>query len=210
MNRRLVPLPPKVLIFIFGIISFISFLGVVFGQYSFFSIESGNYVYTIKGVFTQDKKFKANEFFEYLKSEGFDPELVAVDSFVTENRGFIVTVNFEGKDREFLAGKINEILSVNGFKGTVETSEVNSDVVRVKVGNVFQKESDANSYLQKVINATQVTFIVEPNKVVVGEQKLFAVTLKTRDRFIAEDYKKIFTQHGYSPEIIKERIKNSR
>jgi hypothetical protein len=206
MRRKLVPTPPKFLIVFLGVVSFFSFIGVLLGTYGLISVESGNTLYKVKCSFKEDDKLKASGLFDELKSRDFDPELIDTTVYITEDRGFIVCISFEGKDKELLANKIKALVEGDGLKATIFTTKLSPGFIKLQVGDVLATEAEAQAYYKKVFAKTQVTFEVEPYKVVTGEQKVFIVALKTKDPFIAEDYKKMLKDKGYSPEVTEEKI----
>jgi len=209
MERKLIPLPPKFLVIGLGILSFISLLAVLFGHYGHIIVaEAGNITHKVTVSFDEENKLKANTLFEDLKSEGFNPELISTTSYTTEKRGYIVVVNYEGKDGKYLADKTCKILEYNGFKGSVFTPETNLNLVKVIVGEILPDEKKARNYAQQVFDKSKVEVAVEVYEVVTGKEKIFMVVLTTKDPFRAEDYKQELIQKGYSPEVTESTDKD--
>ena len=210
MERKLMPKPPKILVVVLGIVSFISLLAVLFGHYGHFVIaEAGNVLHEVKVSFNEENKFHANSLFEELKSEGLNPELIATTSYNTEQKGFMVALTYEGKDRELLADKTNVVLKANDFKGTIFTPEMTPALAKVRVGDIFSDEKSAKKFADKVFEKTKIEFLVEPYNVVIGKEKIFLVVLTTKDPFKVQDYKQKLIQKGYSPEVTELATKDN-
>ena len=159
--------------------------------------------YKIECSFKEEEK--ANKLFDQLKSEDFEPELTTIKDYSTENSGFIVSIAFEGKDKDLLARQTNKILEANDLDGSTFVPDIDPTVVKIKVGTIFSNEQSAKKYADEVFNKTAILFNVEPNIIITGEEPKFIVSLKTTDPFKAEDYKNTFKQKGFSPEMTVEQ-----
>ena len=209
MRGNLIPSPPKMLIAFLGLISLVSFLLILVGTYGFSSVELDKKLYKVTCSFTQDKKEEANKLFEELQSQDLEPEIVSNIFYKTEDKGFIVVLSFEGKDRELYSKQTKAVVETNGFNGKIFTPEMNPLSKKIQVGSAFKTENEARNFARKVFDKTAIQFAVEINRVVVGEQKIFGVVLKTQSKYMAEDFRIKLTEKGYSPEVTGEKVEKN-
>jgi hypothetical protein len=206
MKEKLIPSPPKWLIVFFGILSLSSLLLILLGKYGFSSMDMGKVLYKVNCSFYGQDKVKADKLSEEFKARSLDVEIVSKVIYKTEDKGFIVAVSYELKDREFLANQTRKVLESNGFHAKIFSPDTSPNVTIVQIGSVYQRHEDAMELAKKVLNKAAIKCSVEVNKITKGKETVYTVIIKTRDKFLAEDCKTILSKKGYMSEITTEKL----
>ncbi|MEQ8189367.1 MAG: hypothetical protein ABRQ39_15460 [Candidatus Eremiobacterota bacterium] len=206
MKENLIPSPPKWLIVFFGIISLFSLLMVLLGKYGFSSVDMGKVLYKVNCSFYGQDKGKAEKVAEEFKAQSLDVEIVSKVVYKTENKGFIVAVTYQLKDREFLANQTKKVLESNGYPVKVFSPDTNPNVTIVQIGPVYRRYEEAVDMAKKVLNKAAIKCSVEVNKIIKGKETVYTVIVRTRDKFLAEDYNTMLSKKGYMSEITTEKL----
>jgi len=206
MKENLIPSPPKWLIVFFGVISLFSLLMVLLGKYGFSSVDMGKVLYKVNCSFYGQDKGKAEKVAEEFKAQSLDVEIVSKVVYKTEDKGFIVAVTYQLKDREFLANQTKKVLESNGYTVKIFSPDTNPNVTIVQIGPVYKRYEEAVDMAKKVLNKAAIKCSVEVNKIIKGKETVYTVIVRTRDKFLAEDYKTMLSKKGYMSEITTEKL----
>jgi hypothetical protein len=207
MKENLIPSPPKFLIVFFGIISFFSLLLLLLGKYGFSSVESSTNLYKVNCSFKEQEKNKGEKLLQELKEKHLEAEIVSKVSYKIEDKGYIVTITYEGNDRQLLADRTKNLLTDSGFAAKIFTPDSNPNLTKVRIGSVYQNYSEARTLAERLLKEASIQkAVVETNKVVVGKETIYTVVLKTRVRANAEDYNLMLSKKGYTPEMTTEKL----
>ncbi len=206
MKENLIPSPPKWLIVFFGVISFFSLLMILLGKYGLSSVDMGKVLYKVNCSFYGHDKVNAEKVAEEFKAKLLDVEIVSKVVYKTEDKGFIVAVSYQLKDREFLANQTKKVLESNGFSAKVFNPDTNPNVTIVQIGSVYHRYEDAVEMAKKVLNKAAIKCSVEVNKIIKGKETVYTVIIRTKDKFLAEDFKTMLSKKGYMSEITTEKL----
>jgi len=206
MKEKLIPSPPKWLIGFFGILSVFSLLLILLGEYGFSSVDMGKVLYKVNCYFYSQDKEKAEKLSEELKGQSLEVEIISKVNYKTEDRGFITVITYELKDREILANQTKKVLERNGFPVKIFSPDINPNQTKVQVGPAFQRYEDAVDMAKKVLARATIKCIVEANKVTTGKETVYTVIIKTRDKFLAEDYQAMLSKKGYMSKVTTEKL----
>jgi len=206
MKENLIPSPPKWLIVFFGVLSFFSLLMILLGKYGLSSVDMGKVLYKVNCSFYGQDKGRAEKVAEEFKARSLDVEIVSKLAYKTEDKGFIAAVSYQLKDREFLANQTKKVLESNGFSVKVFSPDINPNVTIVQIGPVYQRYEDAVGMAKKILNKAAIKCSVEANKVIKGKETVYTVIIRTKDKFLAEDFKAMLSKKGYMSEITTEKL----
>jgi len=59
---------------------------------------------------------------------------------------------------------------------------------------------------KKILNKAAIKCSVEANKVIKGKETVYTVIIRTKDKFLAEDFKAMLSKKGYMSEITTEKL----
>jgi len=200
-TRKLIPLPPKSLIVVFGVISLFSLMMILLGTYKPLSTSSG--LYMVKCIFEPGQKEKANKLFDDLKKKKLDVNMTSKP--YTETKGYTAGSKFTKNNRN-LAEQIKKMLTEAGFSAKITPSVTNSEELLLQVGEIFEKKEAADKMVEKVSSQANINLKAEPYLVEIKGKSYFIVLLKMKNIYEAEEYEDKFSKKGYNVKI--EEISN--
>jgi hypothetical protein len=195
-TRKLIPLPPKSLIIVFGVISLLSLMVILLGTYKPLSTSSG--VYMVRCIFEPGQKEKANALYNDLKKKKLEVNMTGKP--YTETKGYTASTVFSVRNKS-VAEANKKLLIEAGFSVKIKPSVTTSDEILLQVGDIFEKKETAENMVEKVRSQAHINLKAEPYLVEIKGKSYVIVLLKVKNKYEAEEYENKLTKKGYNVEI---------